>query len=239
VPTGLQSSGNRYNIIPSTTPIFCCLVDGFNQKNTGATQTTHLLSFPDTTASATSLARYNGPNYKALGRHPHRGTPSSQSNVTSYPHLTRYGNGRLYILQLSSPHPRNPGRIATRNGSQYPIRNTVSSRSNWRRPPSDKPSPGNRNTACRHVIVKHQHPRPSQHKPLTIAGSRNETWEYKPPLASELNIVNGRIEYPSTRSHRHRPGILLAFGQPSIPPIIVRGHTNNFGQDRFSHQHHR
>jgi hypothetical protein len=191
------------------------VVDGF--INTGANSTTTF-----------SLSRTQG-----LNDSPGSETPEPQASVSilssngnSYP-LQDMGNGIYNSAQLSlDPARKYQLKITTRNGSQYGS-DTVSTRVSQ---PIDSLS-WRQDDSSGNVIVS-----VNTHDPTN--NSRyyrwfySETWEYHAPLQSQLQLINGEIEY-AIDSLTQQFLIYYCWRSANSTDIVL-GNTTALDQDRVS-----
>ena len=193
------------------------VIDGF--INTGANSTT-----------AFSLSRT-----QAIGDSAGAYTPELQAQVTimagngkTYT-LLELGNGNYASPQLSlDPTQKYQLKITTHNGSQY-LSDTVSTLT---AAPIDSLT-WYQDDSSGNVIV-----RVNTHDPANNSHYYRwfytETWEYHAPLQSELQLVNGLIQY-AIDSLTQQYLIYYCWRSDNSTDILL-GNSTTFGQDRISQQ---
>jgi len=193
------------------------VIDGF--INTGANSTT-TFSLSRTQQLSDSVST-NSPELQAA-------VTIIAGNGNSYS-LQDIGNGAYTSPQMTlDPAQKYKLQIATRNGSKY-LSDTVSVRS---APPIDSLS-WRQDDSSGNVIVSVNTHDPSGNSHY-YRWFYTETWEYHAPLQSQLQLLNGEIEY-AIDSLTQQFLIYYCWRSDNSTDIVL-GNTTAFGQDRVSQQ---
>ena len=193
------------------------VVDGFINMGTNA-------------STAFTLSRTQGHDDPAGAS-----TPETQAavvilagNGNSYP-LQDMGNGTYNSAQLNlDPAQKYRLKITTHNGSQY-ASDSVSTRTS---PPIDSLTWRQDDSSGNVIVSVNTHDRTGNSR--YYRWFYTETWEYHAPLQSQLQLVNGQIEYAIDSLTQQF--LIYYCWRSDISSDIVLGNTTTLSQDRVSQQ---